>query len=67
MPLDKELFGVILTHPCPHCGHKLQKNGSWFAMKSVGYRCSACDRDVEMNYSTKLVLFDSHSLSSRRS
>ena len=31
MTLDTELFRVILSHPCPHCGHKLQNKGSWFA------------------------------------
>jgi len=66
MPLKKQLFKMILTHTCPHCGHKLRRKGSWFATKSMGYRCPACDRDVEMNYSTKIALFDSHSPSSTR-
>ena len=30
MPLTSGLLDVLLSHPCPHCGHKHEKKGSWF-------------------------------------
>ena len=30
MPLTKGLLDVLLSHPCPDCGHKHEKKGSWF-------------------------------------
>jgi uncharacterized protein YbbK (DUF523 family) len=34
MALSRALANVLLTHPCPSCGHKLKKNGSWFKSRS---------------------------------
>jgi hypothetical protein len=30
MPLSRALRSVLLTRPCPHCGHKLVKKGAGF-------------------------------------
>jgi transposase-like protein len=48
---------VMLAHPCPHCGHVLEKKGSWF--KVVGrYTCSGCRTQMQMGYKVKIKLFD---------
>jgi hypothetical protein len=30
MPLTSGLLDVLLSHPCPRCGHRQEKKGSWF-------------------------------------
>jgi len=59
MPLSHALANVLLTHPCPICGHKLEKIGRWF-MGIRNYRCYACQADIPMGYKAKLTLFDAH-------
>ena len=59
MPLSRALRSVLLTRPCPHCGHKLVKKGSWFQSMSR-YRCGACHQGVRVPYEEKLKLFDDH-------
>jgi transposase-like protein len=57
MPLSRALANVVLTNPCPHCGHKLEKKGSWF--QSIGhYRCEACRQETAMEYDAKVELFE---------
>jgi transposase-like protein len=47
MPLTKGLSDVLLSYPCPHCGHKQDKKGSWF--QTIGqYTCLSCDRSVRI-------------------
>ena len=59
MPLSRALAGVLLTHPCPHCSHKLVKLGRYF--QTIGhYRCEGCQRRVNLSYDDKLKLFDAH-------
>ncbi len=59
MSLSLALLHVFLTHPCPHCGHKLEKTGSYFRTVSH-YRCGACRKDVHIGYEDKVDLFDKH-------
>ena len=59
MPLARALQSVLLTMPCPHCGHRLAKKGSWFQTVSY-FRCGACRRGVRVPYEEKLRLFDDH-------
>jgi predicted RNA-binding Zn-ribbon protein involved in translation (DUF1610 family) len=57
MPLTHRLADVTLRHPCPHCGHVLEKKGSWFRV--VGrYTCSGCGTQMQMGYEVKIKLFD---------
>jgi hypothetical protein len=59
MPLDRKLMHVLLSHPCPHCGHKLTMRGNWFSV--IGnYRCALRRKNVRMTYEVKLALFESH-------
>jgi|HubBroStandDraft_6_1064221.scaffolds.fasta_scaffold1321194_2 transposase-like protein len=59
MPLSRALANVILANPCPHCGHTLEKKGSWF--QTVGrYRCEACQQEVSIRYDDKVKLFEAH-------
>ena len=59
MPLTKGLLDVILSHPCPHCGHKHEKKGHWF--QTIGhYTCPACDRSVRITYDDKVHLFETN-------
>ena len=52
MPLTSGLSDVLLSHPCPHCGHKQEKKGSWF--QTIGqYICSSCGQGVRMGYDDK--------------
>jgi predicted RNA-binding Zn-ribbon protein involved in translation (DUF1610 family) len=59
MPLDIRLMTMVLSHPCPHCGQKLMKKGSWFASRAT-YSCSDCHRLVLMTYGAKVTLFAKH-------
>jgi len=65
MPLSPALLNVLLTHPCPHCGHELQKRGSWF-QTIAHYRCESCQRDVHIGYDGKLALFEKYARLIRR-
>ena len=59
LPLSTKLMHVLLTRPCPHCGHMLEKLGRWFhAIRR--YQCEGCGADVQMGYSEKVVLFEAH-------
>jgi DNA-directed RNA polymerase subunit RPC12/RpoP len=59
MPLSGALVTVLLTMPCPHCGHKLEKVGSWFK-STTRYECAGCHQTVRVRYEDKLKLFDDH-------
>ena len=41
MPLTSGLLDVLLSHPCPRCGHRQEKKGSWFKTISH-YTCPSC-------------------------
>jgi ribosomal protein S27AE len=59
MPLTSGLLDVLLSHPCPRCGHRQEKKGSWF--QTVGhYTCPTCGHSVRMAYDDKLRLFEAH-------
>ena len=59
MPLTKGLLDVLLSHPCPHCGHKHEKKGGWF--QTIGqYSCSSCGQSVRMAYNDKVCLFEAN-------
>ena len=59
MPLTKGLLDVLLSHPCPDCGHKHEKKGSWF--KTIThYTCSSCGHSVRMGYDVKARLFEAN-------
>jgi predicted RNA-binding Zn-ribbon protein involved in translation (DUF1610 family) len=59
MPLTKGLLDVLLSHPCPHCGHKQEKKGSWF--KTIGhYTCPSCGHSVQLGYDAKIRLFEAN-------
>jgi transposase-like protein len=59
MPLTKGLLDVLLSHPCPHCGHKQEKKGSWF--QTIGhYRCPSCGHSVQITYEDKVGLFEAN-------
>jgi uncharacterized protein YlaI len=59
MPFSLALANLILTYPCPHCEHKLQKKGSYF--QTVGhYYCTECQGRVNITYDDKVKLFDAH-------
>jgi len=52
VPLSLALDRVILTRPCPKCGHQLKKQGVWF--KAVGqYICEECRLFIVMTYPEK--------------
>jgi hypothetical protein len=59
MPLSSVLAQVLLTHPCPHCGHKLEKKGSWF-QAIARYQCEACFGPVRLTQDAKIKLFDAY-------
>jgi len=59
MPLAKGLSTVLLSHPCPHCGHTHTKKGSYY-QTVAHYKCTSCCRDVRMTYDLKLRLFDAN-------
>jgi transposase-like protein len=59
MPLTKGLLHVLLSHPCPDCGHKHEKKGSWFKTISH-YNCPVCGNSVQMGYADKVRLFDAN-------
>jgi transposase-like protein len=59
MPLAKGLLDVLLSYPCPECGHKQEKKGSWF--KTIGhYTCPSCGHSVQMAYDEKIRLFEAN-------
>ena len=59
LALTKGLLDVLLSHPCPHCGHKQEKKGSWF--KTIGhYTCPSCGHSVQMSYDEKIRLFEAN-------
>jgi hypothetical protein len=59
MPLSGKLSDVPITLECPHCGHRLTKNGRW--LRSVQhFNCGACLRRVRIGYSDKIRLFAKH-------
>jgi len=59
MPLNRDLFQVLLSHPCPRCGHKQVKKGSWFKTISH-YTCPSCGHSVEIGYDEKVRLFEAN-------
>lgn len=59
MPLSHRLANVVLSRPCPYCGHALNKKGSWFKTIS-SYNCKSCQKQVQMGYDAKVKLFDKH-------
>jgi transposase-like protein len=65
MPLSRALLPVLLTSPCPHCRHRLEKKGGWFQSVSH-YRCGACHQEVSVSYEDKVKLFDDHAHLGRR-
>jgi transposase-like protein len=59
MPLSRALLHVLLRHACPHCGHELERKGSYF--QTVGhYRCETCEGQVRIGYEDKVELFEKH-------
>jgi predicted RNA-binding Zn-ribbon protein involved in translation (DUF1610 family) len=56
MPLSAHMAKVVMTYPCPQCGHPLVKEGSWFKTAS-NYMCASCGTAVQMTYAAKLRLF----------
>jgi predicted RNA-binding Zn-ribbon protein involved in translation (DUF1610 family) len=57
MPLTKGLLDVLLSYPCPGCGHNQEKKGSWF--KTIGhYPCPSCGHSVRITYDDKVRLFE---------
>jgi hypothetical protein len=59
MPLSGKMSDVSIALECPHCGHRLTKNGSW--LRSVQhFNCGACLRRVRIGYSDKVRLFAKH-------
>ena len=59
MPLTSGLLDVLLSHPCPRCGHKQEKKGSWFKTISH-YTCPSCGHSVQMGYDEQIRLFDAN-------
>jgi endogenous inhibitor of DNA gyrase (YacG/DUF329 family) len=57
MPLSGRLADIVLSRPCPYCGHVLDKKGSWFQHISL-YKCGGCQKQVQMTYEAKVELFD---------
>src|SRR4051812_7827848 len=50
MALLARFSNVMLSHPCSHCGHVLEKKGSWFTV--VGrYTCSGCGTQAKWQHS----------------
>ena len=53
VPLSRALLSVLLTMPCPNCGHKLERLGDWF--KTVTrYECEGCHQTVRVRYEDKV-------------
>ena len=59
MALTKGLANVLLSHPCPYCGHKHEKTGRYFQTLR-DYRCPSCERSVQMTYDDKVRLFEAN-------
>jgi hypothetical protein len=55
MPYSGVLADVLLIHPCPYCGHKLAKKGSWF-QAVAGYECQECFELVRLTRHAKSKL-----------
>ena len=60
MPLDLDLFPIVLSNPCPDCGHVMKKTGAWFSRAQSCYTCPTCCKQVSMNYLDKIKVFDRH-------
>jgi hypothetical protein len=60
MPLSGSLARIVLSRPCPYCGHVLVRTGSWFQHLSH-YNCESCQKEVSMAYDAKVELFNKHS------
>ncbi len=61
MPLSRALLNVLLTYPCPRCGHELEMKGSWFRTIR-NYRCGSCKQEIRMTYGAKIALFNAHNV-----
>ena len=59
MALTSGLLDVLLSHPCPRCGHRQEKKGSWFKTISH-YTCPSCGHSVRMSYDDKVRLFEAN-------
>jgi hypothetical protein len=59
MPLSGKLSDVPITLECPHCAHRLTKNGRWLR-GARHFNCEACLRQVRIGYSDKIRLFAKH-------
>jgi transposase-like protein len=59
MSLSANLFDVLLTFGCPHCGQALIKKGSWFR-SAARFKCAGCQREVQIGYEDKIKLFTKH-------
>jgi hypothetical protein len=59
MPISTQLYDVLLTHTCPHCGNKTQKPGSYL-WRMRCYHCPRCEKPVALSYEEKLKLFHAH-------
>ena len=57
MALTHRLADTVLRHPCPRCGHILERRGKWFMMAGR-YTCSGCSTKMQMRYEMKVKLFD---------
>jgi len=56
MPLSPSLHRTEMSFPCPHCGHVVTKDGSWFRARAH-FPCPACHEDVKLSYQDKVALF----------
>ena len=59
MPLSVKLNDVLLTRPCPRCGHNRKKLGKWFQVIRH-YQCEGCGTNLPMTYPDKIALFKAH-------
>jgi hypothetical protein len=60
VPLSRALFRVCSSQVLArHCGHKLERKGSWFQTASH-YRCGACHQEVSVSYDDKVKLLPPH-------
>jgi transposase-like protein len=57
--LSRALRHALLTMLCPHCGHKLERPGSWF-QTVTRYECDGCHQTVHIRYEDKVKLFNDH-------
>ena len=59
MTLSSKLNDVLLTYPCPKCGHPLIKKGSHFKLVRT-LKCATCGHAKHWTYDEKVKLFDKH-------